>query len=297
MLVVRHGVVIKADMLPSNDGNNINGPSVIRVPEWIKNPLGKYYMYFAHHSGTYIRLAFSDHPTGPWTVYQRGSLALKDCPAVRNHVASPDVHVDEVGRQIVMYFHGPSKADKGQKTFVAASVDGINFLPSPEALGIFYFRVWPHLGWWYALGKSRLYRSKDMFGGFQSGPIVLEAPDTTSEDMKEPGNIRHTAVLPEADHLTVFYTKQADAPERIMIGTIDMSRPWTKWRIVNEQQLLTPEYPWEGATLPIEPSSPGSATTPVNQLRDPCILRDCERTWLYYCAAGETAIAVAEFIN
>ena len=33
------------DQLPGN----INGPSVIKVPEWVKNPLGKYYMYFGQY--------------------------------------------------------------------------------------------------------------------------------------------------------------------------------------------------------------------------------------------------------
>ena len=39
-------------------GGNINGPSIIEVPEWISNPLGRYYLYFAHHNGEYIRLAY-----------------------------------------------------------------------------------------------------------------------------------------------------------------------------------------------------------------------------------------------
>jgi hypothetical protein len=47
-------------------GNNINGPSLIRVPEWVRHPLGRYYLYFAHHGGTFIRLAYSDHLRGPW---------------------------------------------------------------------------------------------------------------------------------------------------------------------------------------------------------------------------------------
>ena len=37
-------------------GDNINGPSLIRVPDWIDNPLGRYYLYFANHKGRYIRL-------------------------------------------------------------------------------------------------------------------------------------------------------------------------------------------------------------------------------------------------
>lgn len=49
-------------------GDNINGPSVIRVPSWLHEPLGRYYMYFAHHSGTCIRLAYADDLEGPWSI-------------------------------------------------------------------------------------------------------------------------------------------------------------------------------------------------------------------------------------
>ena len=38
-------------------GPNIQGPSLIRVPDWVGDPLGRYYLYFADHKGTYIRLA------------------------------------------------------------------------------------------------------------------------------------------------------------------------------------------------------------------------------------------------
>jgi hypothetical protein len=57
---------------------NINGPTVIRVPSWVTNPLGKYYMYFAHHKGEYIRLAYADNIEGPWHIYQPGALHVKD---------------------------------------------------------------------------------------------------------------------------------------------------------------------------------------------------------------------------
>ncbi|MFV1980611.1 MAG: hypothetical protein ACC655_05595, partial [Rhodothermia bacterium] len=39
---------------------NVNGPSVIRVPDWINSPLGRYYLYFAHHRGSFIRMAYAD---------------------------------------------------------------------------------------------------------------------------------------------------------------------------------------------------------------------------------------------
>ena len=27
-------------------GDNINGPSMIRIPDWVPNSLGRYYLYF-----------------------------------------------------------------------------------------------------------------------------------------------------------------------------------------------------------------------------------------------------------
>jgi len=55
---------------------NINGPSIIAVPDWIDNPLGKYYLYFSHQRGDYIRLAYADQIEGPWKVYEPGALSL-----------------------------------------------------------------------------------------------------------------------------------------------------------------------------------------------------------------------------
>ncbi len=59
-------------------GTNINGPSVIRVPDWVEDPLGKYYLYFAHHKGKGIRLAYADAADGPYTVYEPGALSLAE---------------------------------------------------------------------------------------------------------------------------------------------------------------------------------------------------------------------------
>jgi len=53
-------------------GNNINGPSLIRAPVWVENPLGKYYLYFAHHGGKFIRLAYADRLNGPGAHSQSG---------------------------------------------------------------------------------------------------------------------------------------------------------------------------------------------------------------------------------
>ena len=38
----KSGLLIYPKLFSNNDGNNINGPSLIKVPKWIKSPLGKY---------------------------------------------------------------------------------------------------------------------------------------------------------------------------------------------------------------------------------------------------------------
>jgi len=99
---------------------NINGPSLIRVPSWVQNPLGKYYLYFAHHIGTFIRLLFADSLMGPWKLFHQGVLHMSSIPEISNtsshtfrflkekhidHIASPDVVIDDTSQTIRMYFH------------------------------------------------------------------------------------------------------------------------------------------------------------------------------------------------
>jgi len=59
-------------------GTNIQGPSVIRAPAWLADPLGRYLCYFADHKGSFIRLAYADAIEGPWTIHEPGSLHLAD---------------------------------------------------------------------------------------------------------------------------------------------------------------------------------------------------------------------------
>ena len=70
-----NGPIIGPHLHPSI-GVNIQGPSLIRVPDWIEHRLGAYYLYFADHKGSYIRLAYADHLAGPWRVHPPGSLHL-----------------------------------------------------------------------------------------------------------------------------------------------------------------------------------------------------------------------------
>ena len=47
--------IINVELLPSSiPHGNINGPSMIRVPNFVTNRLGTYYLYFSHHDGKAI---------------------------------------------------------------------------------------------------------------------------------------------------------------------------------------------------------------------------------------------------
>ena len=59
-----------ADAGVRSEGDNINGPSLIRVPNWIPranraHPSAVYYLYFGDHAGDYIRMAWAEEVTGP----------------------------------------------------------------------------------------------------------------------------------------------------------------------------------------------------------------------------------------
>lgn len=278
-------------------GHNIQGPSLIRVPDWVADPLGKYYLYFADHRGLYIRMAYADDVVGPWTVYEPGTLQLEQsffpttCPpcspspgstaALYAHIASPDVHVRDDLQQIVMYVHG---RDVGrQLTRLATSSDGINFQGREENLGRPYFRVIQHGDYYYALSMPGfLYRSRDGLSDFEEGPRFFT-------DV-----MRHNALLIRDNQLHVYYTDSGDAPERILFSTIDLEGDWLNWRASEGVEVLRPERDYEGGNLPVEASRRGHIDERVNQLRDPAIFEDEGKTYLLYSVAGESGIGLAE---
>lgn len=312
------GPIITEAVHPSI-GANIQGPSLIRVPDWVEGRLGRYYLYFADHKGSYIRLAYSDDLLGPWTVYPPGSLQLDqsrfsaeplestpeqvDAAIARirstginlnglghdlakemtwPHIASPDVHVDQGNGRIVMYFHGLESFGR-QLTRVATSRDGINFEAGPEILGKNYWRAFTHDGYTYALAMpGQLYRSRDPLSGFEAGSVLFN-PD-----------MRHSALLKKDDFLHVFWTQVGDTPERILLSTIDLSGDWNSWKETEATEILRPETDYEGADAPLEPSVRSIAYGHVNQLRDPAIYVEDDDVYLLYAVAGEGGIAIAE---
>jgi len=307
--------IISPDLHPSI-GRNIQGPSLIRVPDWIEDRRGDYYLYFADHKGRYIRLAYADHLTGPWTIYPPGSLQLEESGFLTEppkitpeqlaqlearwkqsgveishdllsevttpHIASPDAHVDPLGRQIVMYFHGLEDVGT-QVTRVATSRNGIDFTAQPEVLGRSYMRAFKYDGMTYVLAMpGQFYRSKDGFHAFEPGPHLFNP------------RMRHSALLKQSSDLWVFWTQVGDRPERILVSRIDLSGDWHSWTESAAIEVLRPDRIWEGSDAPLVPSVRSTAYGQVNQLRDPAIFEENGRVYLLYAVAGESGIAIAE---
>lgn len=300
-------------------GANIQGPSLIKAPDWIEAPLGRYYLYFADHKGAYIRLAYSNDLTGPWTVHPEGSLRLDQTPFPQTapsftaeemaafeeraaqtgldlaqfpdvakemttpHIASPDVIVDEPNKRLIMYYHGLEGFAR-QVTRAAVSNDGVNFEAQQDILGRTYWRAFQHGGMTYALTMpGQVYRSSDRLSGFEAGPLLF-AP-----------NMRHSAVMVRGDTLHVIWTEVGGPPpERLLHSTIDLSGDWMSWKESPPVEILRPERPWEGADLPLTPSVRSFAPGPVNQLRDPALFEEDGRAFLVYSIARESGLGIAE---
>lgn len=278
-------VIIRNAGLDEQIGQNINGPSLIRVPAWVSRPLGRYYLYFAHHQGTFIRMAYADQLAGPWTIHKGGVLRVQNT-ACHDHIASPDVHVCPDEQSIRLYFHGVSA--QGQRTYLATSSDGLQFQAFPEILGPFYFRVFRHADAWFAIAKRTdtpgggvLLRSEDGIQPFEQGPYLLPQQ-------------RHVAILKRENAVEIFFSRGEDCPERILLAPMSLNGDWHHWQPSEPVDILRPETTEEGSDLPIRPSSFGAVHECVHQLRDPAIYTEDNRLYLLYTGAGESNICAAE---
>jgi hypothetical protein len=300
-------------------GGNVNGPTVIRVPDWVERPLGRYYMYFANHKGDFIRLAYADSPTGPWRVYEPGVLHVRETAFFRpqpdpketldtfyTHVASPEIFVDIGRKRLVMWYHGywtngerwpsdPVEAQawarqKGYSQFTQAaeSTDGLHFDVRPSITKTNYLRVFRYGGYFYALSRlGQLSRAAEPLESFQIGPNPFR-------DGPYANRVRHVALVLRGNRLRVFFTAIGDAPERVLMSTIDLTQDWTAWHATAPAEVLQPEVAYECSDLPTEPSEPGEVEVRVRQIRDPFVFEEQGRAYLFYSTCGEQGIAAAE---
>ena len=299
-------------------GGNVNGPTVIRVPDWVERPLGRYYMYFANHMGEFIRLAYADAVTGPWTIHEPGVLHVRDTAFYRpqpdppetradfyTHVASPEILIDPIGRRIVMWYHGwwtngerwphePAAArawarQRGYSQFTQAadSTDGLHFSVRPAITKTSYLRVFPHRGQLYGVSRlGQVSRSAEPQAAFEPGPRLFR-------DGAYANRVRHVALVRRGDRLHVFFTAIGDAPERVLMSTIDLTGDWMSWQGSAPVEVLRPESSYECASLPDAPSAAGDVDVAVRQVRDPFVFEEAGRLTLFYTTCGEQGIAAA----
>lgn len=320
------------------EGENLNGPSMIRVPDWIDagnraDPSAVYYLYFANHRGNYIRMAWAAALEGPWHLYRTGTgipvggrgvldlgysddIDIGNNITVAEHVASPEVIVDDVNQRIIMYFHAPTYYDGSkvdQRSFAATSPYGLDFNDriEPVMLGSSYFRVFEANGNMYAFANSgALYKSLDPADPWTAPPgfdFSEKLWDKLSSDENpfvtdiaeaglEPLRLRHPDVHIVGDSLQVFITRKEDYPERILMSTIDLTAgDFDLWDATwPSEELLSPEMTWEGGDLDVAQSDSGPAPENVPELRDAHIFEDIDGTvYMLYAGRGEDAIGLA----
>ena len=287
--------LITPEMLPGNDGSNINGPSLIKVPDWVQGRLGLFYLYFAHHHGQYIRLAYADSLSGPWKIYTPGVLSIENVNYGYDHLASPDVHIDHASHQIKMYFHSVVKETQYQKTYIATSSDGIHFISNSQPIAEFYFRTIQWKNAWIGMSKGGImYYSKEGNTRFEALPqSVFPMSDRWANAS---GDVRHVALDIKGDILLVYYTRIADKPESIYRARINLNQSPSLWYATHHELILSPEEAWEGVNLPVFASKSGAALSREHALRDPAIFLYVEKTFLLYAGGGESAIGIVELI-
>ena len=228
----------------------------------------------------YIRMAYSNKIIGPYTIYEKGVLNIKNSPG-KDHVASPDVHVDSKNKIITMYYH--TCFNEGQYTLESFSNDGIFFKSHNIILGSYYFRVFKFKNQLYSIAK----------GVKNYGEIYKKVNNEWKIIYKKLiKNIRHTAILVEDNIIYLFYSLIGELQESIYCCVLDIDN----FMVTNNYKLIKPSLDYEGFNFPKEKSKIGMEKKFVNQVRDPGIFINKNDKYLLYSVSGEKGIAIAKFI-
>jgi len=108
-----------------NPGNEFIFPSVFHAGEYLENPLGEWYVYFAPHDAPGgINLMYADSLDGPWTHHDVNPIVSNVWDGIYDvsHVSAPDAVWNEDTGQVFLYFHGENDTDR-----YATSTDGVHF--------------------------------------------------------------------------------------------------------------------------------------------------------------------------
>lgn len=148
----RLGAALDKSALAYNPTDELIFPSIRQAAGRVRNPLGKWYMYYAPHDDPGgICLAYADSLTGPWREYAANPIIDRNWGGHFSvpHVSSPHAVWNAGDGRMYLYFHGDNRT-----TRVATSTDGRSFtyggvvlhtdmLPSNVSEAS-YARVFPH---------------------------------------------------------------------------------------------------------------------------------------------------------
>lgn len=304
----------------NGDGASIAFPSIVKVPAWVAVPLGVYYLYFSHHHGSYIRMAYADDLAGPWTIYNPatvygtgGVMTMVELDAAvggpptpypGGHIASPEVWAEDGPMLFYMWFHA-SQQTWGHKSGFASSPDGLNWtIQGAGGLGNgvisngIYMRHMLYSGQYFAICRSA---AMVRMGALPNGPqqqvhdqspfsdsIFPDPPNDPPRHFSSPDLIGSTAWM--------YHSTIGDAPEHIYGSRIELTPPspgFNNWEIIAPYDLMFSEEDYEGVNEPITPSADGGSYSLVHQLRDPQIYREAGTRYLLGAAGGENSIEIA----
>jgi hypothetical protein len=215
-----------------------------------------------------------------------------------------------------MYVHGHGclRANgtriRNQPTFKLESVDGLVWQPFRQVHrdetqnhsslpfmmeGLFYTRLFFMKDDVFVFGKSQ--ENPEGYLTVSSGKTLNVLNSQRVQLLK---GVRHFSIHRVADVLLIFFTFISDNPERIVMGTIGLTKSWLEWEILPGPIILQPELQYEHGGVDKFPSKAGSAgCKPKHELRDPFFFAidtsvSTLRGWLLYAVKGEGGIALSK---
>ncbi len=298
--IKRLGIMFDPKILPKKQRGSICNPCIIRTPAWFKKKLGKYYLYFADHRGTFIKLLFSNDLNKNWKFLNKKILNIKSKSKLDayNHIASPEVFINNKEKKIYMFTHSHSRSKIGQWTYLSISNDGINFVKKfNNPLAPFYFRLFKHKNNFYGIVKGGdLWRSKQINFKYKKYQNLITQKVSKTNLHNKNKSIRHVGILKKKNYLHCVFSRIGDKPERIFYTKINLHKKFEKWKFQKIKELIRPIFAYEGSNIKLKKSKPGDAPKPENALRDPYLFSDKGKTYLIYCVKGEKNFAICELL-
>ena len=146
------GIITYKDQLSYNPTNEFIFPTVFHAADYIENPIGEWYLYYAPHDNPGgICLMYGDNLEGPWTEYANNPVIDNEWSPHYSvpHVSSPDAKWNVESGRLFVYFHGSNSVTRWAETD-----DGINFdyggvavtneMGGPDVTETSYARVFTH---------------------------------------------------------------------------------------------------------------------------------------------------------